>query len=205
MTISYYGENCFKIQSGETVILTDPFELSSGLTPPRFKHDAVIRTLSVFPPAIDKDILTISGPGEYNFKGITVNGWPVEEESAGKIIKTAYLVLAEEMKIVFSGHLAETPPASLMEHWEEIDILFIPAGGKPFIDQKTAIKIIRQVQPKIIIPVFYKVPGLKRPAEDLKIFADEFNHGEAEQLEKLTVKKRDLASAKTMQLKTFKF
>lgn len=205
MTITYYGENCFKIQIGETTVLTDPLEISSGLTPPRFKYDAVIKTLSVFPPVIDGDVLTISGPGEYNFKDITVNGWPVENESTEKIIKTSYLILAEEMKIVFPGHLSEMPAASLTEHWEGVDILFIPAGGKPFIDQKTAIKIVRQIQPKLVIPAFYKVPGLKRPAEDLNIFSDEFNHGETEQLEKLTIKKKDLASVRPMQLKVFKF
>jgi len=39
MVISFYGEGCFKIQSGEAVVLIDPPSPQSGLTAPRFKFD----------------------------------------------------------------------------------------------------------------------------------------------------------------------
>ena len=70
MVISFYGENSFKIQSGEFTILTDPVDTSSGLTPPRFKYDILLKTLTAFPPhetPPDQGI-AIYGPGEYNIE-----------------------------------------------------------------------------------------------------------------------------------------
>ena len=198
MIITFYGEGCFKIsardgQSGETTILTDPFASSSGLTPPRFKSDIILKTLTALPLTGQ----SIYGPGEYNIKGADIIGLGLTEESSEKFIKTVYLAKLEDLKLCFLGHISKTPNPDIMKHLEEIDVLFIPAGGKPFLEQKLAIQIIKDIGPKIVIPSFYKLPGLKRPAGDLKIFLEEINHGATSQAqEKLTIKKKDLVSIK---------
>ena len=202
MVITFYGEDCFKIQSGELVILVDPIDSKSGLNAPRFKYDALLKTLSPFPPesAHADSSVDIAGPGEYNFKEAKVSGFLMENESSDKFIKTIYVTDIEEIKIALLGYLSEIPAPSIMEHLEEIDILFVPAGGKPFMEQKSVIKLIRQIQPKIVIPTLYKLPGLKRQTDDLKKFLEEFNHGKTEPQEKLTIKKKDLTSIKPSQL-----
>ena len=106
------------------------------------------------------------------------------------------MIKAESLKICLLGHLAEAPEPDIAKHLEEIDILFIPAGGEPFIGQEAAVKLIKNIEPKIVIPSFYKIPGLKRKSDDLKIFLEEINHGKHETQEKLTVKKKDLAEIK---------
>lgn len=204
MVITFYGENCFKFQVGDTSVLTDPVDSKSGLSSPRFKYDALIKTLSLFPPEEKGEELAIFGPGEYNFKDITVSGFLLENEVTEKILKTVYVAQMEDIKFGIMGHLAEMPQPSVMEHLEEIDVLILPGGGKPFIDQKHAVKLIRQIQPKIVIPTFFKVPGLKRQADDLKEFLEEFNHGKREPQEKLTIKKKDLAGMKPSQLVVLK-
>ncbi len=208
MTISYHGEGCFKIQSGETTILTDVFSSESGLVPPRFKTDIILKTLTAF-SATDQKInqLTgqlIIGPGEYNVKNIDISGLNLAGESTDKFFKTVYSVKAENVNLCFLGHISKLPESEVTEHLEEVDILFVPAGGVPFIEQKSAVKLIKQIEPKIVIPSFYKMPGLKRPAADLKIFLDEINHGKAEPKEKLTVKKKDLAEIKKTQVTVLK-
>jgi len=95
MVISFYGEGCFKIQSGELVILTDPPAKESGLGPPRFKFNLLLKTLSAFPPEA-KSSYELVGPGEYNFKiadkEVDIEGLFLEKESTDKFIKTIYLV-----------------------------------------------------------------------------------------------------------------
>lgn len=190
-------------QSGETVILTDPTSPQSGLTAPRFKADIILKTLTPFPidrqPATDGQRL-IYGPGEYNIKEIDILGLANKKESAENFIKTIYLIKAESLKICLLGHLAEAPEPDIAKHLEEIDILFIPAGGNPFINQEAAVKLIKNIEPKIVIPSFYKIPGLKRKSDDLKIFLEEINHGKREAQEKLTVKKKDLAEIKKTEI-----
>lgn len=207
MTISYYGEGCFKIQSGEITILTDPVSPQSGLTTPRFKADIILKTLTPFPideqPAADGQRL-IYGPGEYNVKEIDILGLANKKESAENFIKTIYLIKMESLKICLLGHLAEAPEPDIAKHLEEIDILFIPAGGSPFIEQEAAVKLIKNIEPKIVVPSFYKIPGLKRKSDDLKIFLEEINHGKSETQEKLTVKKKDLVEIKKTEVVVLK-
>ena len=42
MVITWLGQACFKIQSGDQVVVIDPFSKEIGLTPPRFKSDVVL-------------------------------------------------------------------------------------------------------------------------------------------------------------------
>lgn len=201
MVITYYGENCFKIQSGDLVIMTDPVGPKSGLSIPRFKYDILIKTLSDFPPTQkDEEGISICGPGEYNVADANIYGFLLENESSEKMIKTTYKLEVEDINLCFLGHMADIPPPTAMEHLENIDILFIPAGGEPFIPIKKAALLIRQIQPKIVVPAFYKVPGLTRPAKDIKEFIEEFNHSSGETQEKLTIKKKDLSDVKPSQL-----
>ncbi|KKR89205.1 MAG: Zn-dependent hydrolase of the beta-lactamase fold-like protein [Candidatus Wolfebacteria bacterium GW2011_GWA2_42_10] len=206
MTISFYGEGCFKVMSGETTVLTDPPHASSGLATPRFKFDVLLKTLTPLPinQPDDESVGQIIGPGEYNIKGINIAGFNLLKESSEKFFKTVFLLEVESLRLAFLGHISQIPELEIDEHFEEIDILFIPAGGKPFLEQKSAVKLIKQIEPKIVIPSFYKISGLKRPADDLKIFLEEINHQKIEPQEKLTIKKKDLAEIKKTKIVTLK-
>lgn len=206
MTIAWYGEGCFKIQSGDTVILTDPFESSTGLTPPRLKADIILKTINPFPPVREKNegAHLVLGSGEYNIKNINILGFPIDQESTEKFLKTIYLALIENINLCFLGHISEAPVSTIFEHINEVDILFIPGGGKPFIDQKSAIKIVKTLEPKIVIPSFFKVPGLKRSSSDLKSFLEEFNHKSVESQEKLTIKRKDISEIKSTRIVALK-
>lgn len=208
MVINWYGEGCFRVQTGGVTLLTDPFDREAGLTPPRFRADIVLRTLSSagevkFGSDAASSGFEISGPGEYEAKGIEILGYPLSRGSEGAALRTTYTVAAEGMRIGFLGHLTAAPDAGEMENLESADILVVPAGGKPYLDQEAAAKLVRQIAPKIVIPSFYKVPGLARRADELKEFLRELAvegrrgvAGGAE--EKLTIRKNDLPQTLTV-------
>lgn len=206
MIITFYGEGCFKIQSGDFIVLTDPFDNKTGLAAPRLKPDIVLKTLTPLPfpqSSILNPQFSISGPGEYNIKNINIAGFGLPKESTEKFLKTIYLVKIEGVNLCFLGHISEILEPTILERLGEIDILFIPAGGEPFINQKTAAKIIKQIEPKIVIPSFYKIPSLKRHACGLSAFLEEFNGEKIKQKEtqeKLTIKKKDLGEIKKTEI-----
>ena len=211
MVINFYGEGCFKIQTGDTVILTDSFDKSIGLTPPRIKPNIAIKTISPFPVAEEGEsedgVKIIFSAGEYNINGVSVAGFPVIKESTEKFLKTVYVVDAENIRLCFLGHISDVLEPSILEHLEEVDILFLPAGGAPFIGQKDAAKLARQLEPKIIVPSFYKQDGLKRKADDLKVFLGELGgtkDGFFKEQEKLSVKKKDIMEEKGMEVVALK-
>lgn len=193
MVINWYGEGCFKIQTGGLTLLTDPFDNRVGLTPARGKFDAVLKTLTAWPAAeqSDSEGKKIMGAGEYDIQGMEIKGFGLPKESSDKFFKTIYLVTAEDINMCFLGHISEYPDAEVFEQIKDIDVLFIPAGGKPFINQEAAAKFVKQYDPKLVVASFFKVPGLKRQSASVKDFAEELGLKE-ENEEKLVLKKKDL-------------
>jgi len=203
MIINWYGEGCFKLQVDGITIVIDPFESSTGLTPPRGQADIVIKTLLPAPqpitePATAKEQTNqiISGPGEYEVKGVSITGWPLLKDSSPAFIKTVYHLKTEDLELGILGHLTEFNEPEILEELGHVDILFIPGGGKPFIDQEAAAKLIRQINPRLVIPSFFKVPGLKRKAEDSAEFLKEMGQ-KVEAEEKLSVRGKELTQEKT--------
>jgi len=200
MVINWYGEGCFKIQTGGITLLTDPFDSSVGLTPPRFKSDIVIKTTSDYPiPYNHQGVQTeVLGPGEYEIKGVEIFGWPIfEKQSAdakGKILKTIYLVKVEDLNLGLLGAISEMPTTEILEELGHIDLLLMPAGGAPYISQELAAKLIKQINPKIVVASYFKIPDLKSKVSDIKDFLEETGY-KAEPQEKLTVKKKELPAA----------
>ena len=196
MVLNWYGEGCFRIQSGEFSCLTDPFESASGLTPPRGKTDLVLRTSASVPlPYESPDRFEICGPGEYEFRGAEIEGWPA---GGGKESFAAfYRIVLEEVRVGLLGHGSAEIGEAVLDALGELDILIIPAGGAPFLSQEAAAKLVKQLQPKIVIPSFYKLPGLKRKAEGVAGFLEEIGQKNGVPVEKLVLRKKDLVPAST--------
>lgn len=204
MIINWYGEGCFKIQTGGLSLLTDPFESSIGLTPARGKNEIILKTITGWPMK-DEEIegQVIRGAGEYEAKEVLISGYSLPAESADSFFKTAYKVTAEEITMGFLGHLSEGISPEASEKMKGVDILFIPAGGKPFIGDEAAAKLIKQLEPKIIVASFFKTPGLKRTSADWKNLSDELDL-KPEILEKLTIRKKEIAEQKGKKLVVLK-
>jgi L-ascorbate metabolism protein UlaG (beta-lactamase superfamily) len=182
MVINYFGNGCFRLQSGDTSVLVNPENN-------RLKADVTLKTLTA--TAVDSaaeatEEVVISFAGEYEEKEIEIVGFPIAEESTDKFLKTAYAVAWEGMKFVFLGHLSKPMDATLMEEFSEPDILFLPVGGGHFLEPEVAAKIAKHLEPRIVIPSFYKDPG-----EFLKAFGKK-----GEDMDKLVFKQKDIAGDK---------
>lgn len=198
MTINWYGEGCFKIQEGGITLLIDPVDITNGLSAPRFKSDIIIKTVmpalkpgKQTPEATDGEAHVVTGPGEYEIKGVGIYGWPLAKDSSAEALKSVYRIRFDDLTLGFLGGLSAANDPEIFEELGDIDMLFIPGGGKPYIDQEAAAKLIRQIEPRVVIPTHFAVPGLKRKAETVAEFLKEVGQ-KAEPEEKLTIKKKDL-------------
>ena len=189
MIITYNGENYFKCQSGASAILIDPTNQRA------FKGaDLILNTQK--PAAVAEEGkeggFWIDHQGEYEIKGIQVQGWSVEGE--GEKEKTLYRVEFDEIVFVVLGHITKEPDGKIQEYLKHADCLIVPAGGKPWLSPGAAAKLIRQLEPSIILPSLY---------EDIKPFLKEFSQDKCEPEEKFTFKKKDLKPA-AMEIKCLK-
>lgn len=201
LTITWYGQSCFKIDAREATLAIDPFSKELGLVPPRFQADGVLVTHGhpnhANAGAIAGEPRIIAGPGEYELKGIAIRGIPTfHDSSRGKErgLNTAFRIEAEGIAIAHLGDFGESSMGEeTIDALGGIDILLIPVGGTHTIDAETAAKIAHRIEPAIVIPMHYRLPGLKEKLAPVEEFLKAYGAAKPEELEKLTVKKKDLA------------
>ena len=193
MVISYLGGECFKITQGELTLAFNPPSKDSSLKASKFGADIALVSYDhedfngVENAAFgEREPFVISGPGEYEVKGVAVRGFGSESEYGGdKGINTIYSVMLEGMNLCFLGALgSSTLPAAAKQELDNIDILFLPIGGEGVLDYEKAYALAVQLEPKAIVPMHYTPEALKKflkeAGEDVK------------PIDKLTLKKKDL-------------
>lgn len=200
MVITWYGQSCFKIQSGETVVFTDPFDKEIGLTPPRGQANIVTVSHEHYDhnnsEALSGNPLVVKGPGEYESLGVEIKGvFSFHDDKEGKErgVSTIYTIEIEGIKICHLGDLGQSKlTAEQVEEIDGVDILMIPVGGTYTIDGETAVDIINQIEPRIVIPMHYKIPGLSVKMDGVETFLKEMGVAKRDVVDKLTLKKKDL-------------
>lgn len=201
MIITWYGQACFKLQSGDKVLVIDPFAKKIGLTPPNIQADVVFVTHEHFDhsniKAIKGDYFLANGPGEYEVKGVKARGIPSfhdDEKGAKRGLNTLYLIEFEEIRILHMGDFGQLAlDEKQLEAVGGVDIAMIPVGGFFTIDGKQAVTIMNQLEPKIAIPMHYKIPKLAiAQLEGVDTFLKELGEEDIKAEEKLVVKQKDL-------------
>lgn len=202
MNITYYGHSCFKIVSNNLVIVTDPFDKNIGLRPPKVQAEIVTISHNHHDhnniSAISGQPFIVSSPGEYEIKGVSIFGIlsfhdPKEGEERG--LNTIYLIEAEGIKICHLGDFGQSQFSDQqLEAINQVDILFIPVGGKYTINASLASSLVSQIEPKIVIPMHYQLPGLKIDLDPINKFLKEMGLSKKESVDKLTIKKKNLPS-----------
>jgi L-ascorbate metabolism protein UlaG (beta-lactamase superfamily) len=200
MVITWYGQACFKIQSGDLVIAIDPFAKEIGLTPPRFRADLALVTHSHYDhsntASLAGDPFVVSGPGEYEVKGAVIRGiQTVHDRVLGKErgLNTAYRLEVEGIALVHMGDFGEERAREeTLELLGDVDVLFVPVGGTYTIDAQDAARVTKQIEPAFVVPMHYKLPGVKADLAGVEPFLKEMGSAKAEPAEKLVLKKKDI-------------
>ncbi|OGZ36079.1 MAG: hypothetical protein A3A94_01775 [Candidatus Portnoybacteria bacterium RIFCSPLOWO2_01_FULL_43_11] len=204
MTISWYGHSCFKITNsgGHLTIITDPFDKSVGLNPPRGSADIItvshehydhnnIKSFSGAP-------FIVNGPGEYEIKGVSIfglNSFHDEKQGQERGLNAIYLIEIDEIRICHLGDFGqEKLTDEQLEEIGEVDILMIPVGGTYTISADEAVEIVEQIEPRLIVPMHYKIPGLKINIDGVDKFLKEMGLTQKPAVDKITLKKKDLAN-----------
>ena len=201
MVITHHGGQCFKVTFGDLTLVFDP--VNKGGTLPATRFGADIALVSRNHPDMngvdevtygEKEPFPITGPGEYERQGITIQGFLSKsayglakgQESA---VNTIYAVELEDMTLVHLGALADKElPAAAREGIDEVDVLFVPVGGEGVLSAAAAHELAVSLEPKIIIPMHWDGIGA---AKSLDTFLKEAGNG-SEKVDKLTLKKKDL-------------
>ena len=195
MIITYFGKQFFKIGQGELVLAFNPVSKRSktGISAHFGADIALVTTNHPDYNGVEqlahgeREPFVIRGPGAYEIREIFIKGVLSETEIDGKkYLNAIYLFTLDGISIAFLGALgtAEISKDS-REAIDSPDILFIPVGGGGKLDAKSAGKLASALEPRLIIPMDYD-------AKSLKAFLQEMGEEDAETVEKLTLKRKDL-------------
>ena len=199
MEITWLGHSCFKIRGKQATIITDPF--SPGMGYSLGKASANIVTVSQqhqdhnYSAGIAGSPKVVQRPGEYEIAGVLIIGLATYHDASkgaerGK--NTVFVMETEELSICHLGDLGQPLTDSQIEEIGKVDVLMIPVGGKYTINATTAAAMVRQMEPKIVLPMHYKTPVYQGELEPVENFLREFGTQQATPQPKLNVNKNNL-------------
>lgn len=201
MDVTWYGHACFRIKDRTATVVMDPYHKSIGLSLPSLKANIV--TVSHDHPghsntkAVKGRPFIIDGPGEYEVSNVFVTGIRTFHDArAGKERgkNTVFLVDMDGLTICHLGDLGHLPKQSQVEALGDIDVLLVPVGGVDSLRASQAAEVISLMEPKIVIPMHYRLKDLAFKLDPVTKFFKELGLTSAEEQEVLKVSKSALPS-----------
>ncbi|MBI2327356.1 MBL fold metallo-hydrolase [Candidatus Curtissbacteria bacterium] len=197
--IWWWGQACFRVKGKNTAVVFDPYDPNfTGL--PKFKAEADIVCISHshqdhnFAEAVTSDSgnpFVISGPGEYEKSGVNIVGiasFHDDEEGAKRGKNTIYNMAIDGVNVVHLGDFGQKKlTQEQVEQLSNCDVLLIPVGSVYTISGKEAGDIIAQIEPKIIVPMHYKIDGLKFDLDPVSVFLSAMGKEKLEPQAKLSI------------------
>jgi L-ascorbate metabolism protein UlaG (beta-lactamase superfamily) len=193
LDVTWLGHGCFRLRGRGAAVVTDPYPPSLGLKLSRL--DANLVTVSHEHDnhnytQIVRDAYEIRGPGEYEVAGVSVIGVPSfhdAEKGAKHGRNTIYLIEIDDVRVCHLGDLGSALDDAEAEAISSPDVLLIPVGGRTVINAAQAAQVVRQLEPRYVVPMHYAIPGLKLELDPLDRFLKEMAVTAAEPQPKLSL------------------
>lgn len=196
MDIQFHGANCLTFTTKQARVVIDDNLVELG-----GKSIAKIGDIAVFTgahgdPAQPAKIV-IDQPGEYEVSGISIYGIAARAhmDEEDKRTATAYKLVVDDMRIFIAGHLYPELNDDQLEAIGMVDVMFVPVGGNGYtLDSVGALKLIKKIEPKLVIPTHFSVAGLNYPVpqQELEQALKSLAMEPRETVSKLKLKQGDL-------------
>jgi L-ascorbate metabolism protein UlaG (beta-lactamase superfamily) len=195
LDVTWLGHGCFRLRGRSAAVVTDPYPPAIGLKLSRLEADLV--TVSHEHEnhnytQVVRDAYEIRGPGEYEVAGVSVIGVPTyhdAEKGAKHGRNTVYLIEIDDVRVCHLGDLGHKLDDAEAEAISSPDVLLVPVGGHTAINAAQAAEVVRQLEPRFVVPMHYAIPGLKLQLDSLDRFLKEMAVTAAEPQPKLSVQK----------------
>ena len=199
MEIKYLGHSCFRIKGKNTTVITDPYAPDLGYA--MGKQTANIVCISHqhaghnFTEGISGEPRIVSRPGEYEIGDAILIGLPAFHDSEKGIIRgknVIFVIAMDDLVICHLGDLGHALKEDEIEEIGNVDILMVPVGDMSALNASNAARLVRQIEPGIVIPMHYQLPQSNRELEPVERFLAEMGTSSVLPQPKLNVTKSNL-------------
>ena len=204
MDVTWLGHGCFRLRGRNAAVVTDPYPPAIGLKLGRM--DAELVTVShdhenhSYTQVVRDGAYEIHGPGEYEVSGVSVIGVPTfhdAEKGAKHGRNTVYLIEIDDVRVCHLGDLGHKLEDTEAEAVSSPDVLLVPVGGLSAMNGAQAAEVVRQLEPRYVVPMHYAIPGVKLKLEPIDRFLKEMGVTASEPQPKLSVQKSSVTEYET--------
>ncbi|OGO34022.1 MAG: hypothetical protein A2W35_13955 [Chloroflexi bacterium RBG_16_57_11] len=189
MEITWFGLSCFRLtERGMASVVTDPYDHRiTGFEPLKLKADIV--TISHDAPGhnnaagVKGKSHVITGPGEFEIGGVFITGVQtngVSKRTPDEPRNTLYTFDFNGLTVAHLGDLSRVPSQAEIEALGNVHVALVPVGGGGGLSSAKAVEVISVLEPGIVIPMHYNVPGSALKLSPLSKFLKEMGVASAE-------------------------
>ena len=208
MELSWIGHACFRLRGRDAMVVTDPCGAASGYSLGRVVADLI--TVSNTHPNhaavadVDGTPTVLDGPGEYEVKGVFVTGVRTTAGPAegAAVRNTAYVIRLDDVTYCHLGDLSAVLSAAQLDLMKDVDVLFVPVGGHCTIGPTQATEVIRQVEPRLVVPMHYATATSTADLDPVDRFLREMGAAETQPQNRITITRNSLPAEQTVALLT---
>jgi len=165
MDVQFYGANCLVITTKHARLVIDDNLADLGGKSPSKEGDVALFTGAHGNPKQPAK-LVLDQPGEYEVSNVSVFGIAARAHMDTEEVKTAvmYKIVAEDMSLLVIGHVFPKLSDKQLEAIGMVDVVFVPVGGNGYtLDGVGALTLIKDIEPKLVVPTYYDDPSLNFP------------------------------------------
>ena len=202
MEISWLGHSCFRIKGSQAALVTDPYPAT--LASPANQPTASIVTVShphpghSFTQGVKGDPRVIRGPGEFEIGGVLLLGIPTchdAEKGKARGKNTVFLFSLDDLSVCHLGDLGHLLNTEQIEDLGNVDVLLLPVGGVSTINATMAAEVVRQLEPKVVVPMHYRREQCDPALEPVDRFLKEMGVKEIAYQPKLVISRNTLPAS----------
>lgn len=162
--------------------------------------------------------MVLNGPGEYEVRGVQVqalrasllspDGQNDDEAAPAPALagesseaapaplpagerSTVFIIEAEDIRLVHLGGLGHAPTAKQAEALADVDVIVAPVAGADLLPPEEMAKVVRALEPKIVIPVCHG----GEQTEEFRSFVSVFGLKPEATVSRLTLNRRNVGDS----------
>ncbi|HEY8999416.1 MAG TPA: MBL fold metallo-hydrolase [Candidatus Saccharimonadales bacterium] len=165
MELQFHGANCITITTKQARIVVDDTLAELGGKSVSKPGDITLFTGPHEASPVESKIL-IDMPGEYEASGVSIYGIAARShmDEDKKMSATMYKIVLDDFRVLVTGHVFPELSDAQLEAIGMVDIMFVPVGGHGYtMDGIGALKLIKKIEPKLVIPTHFEDASLTLP------------------------------------------
>lgn len=203
MEINWHGLSCFRLtERGMATVVTDPYDHKvAGFDALKLRGEIV--TISHDAPghnfisAVKGRSRVITGPGEFEIGGVFITGVQTNRKaklSPKELRNTLYVYDYDGITVAHLGDIQKVPSQTEVENLGGVNVVLVPVGGGSSLNAAKAAEIVSLLEPGIVIPMHYQLPGSDVELSPLNRFLKEMGVGNIDPVPSLKVTRSSVPS-----------